>query len=264
MLGWKYFVGNARIFSASVLQPCQSTRFCCSALLLMHVSNQLHRKLVSSFLVCPSLDHRYGHGCGRQMARSWQADLRMTAAAGPNLSVAAAVKCYCHLLFSGFHGLCEAHFLRLNTLCQGRKGPISELLCPVFDWKHLTATGSRAPPQMRYPSALGRLLLFHNGFIFFLRDYNSFTLIVCYLWGRLDAAALISSIQTLVDEIVRWTLLLYFIYVTPNRVVDTRKPAKCSKNCYYRMIVSAVQLMIVSHVSCWLSHKSSPWLFIIQ
>lgn len=156
------------------------------------------------------------------MARSWQVDLRVMAAAGPTISVAAAVKCHCRLLFSGFHGLCETHFLRLNTLCQGRKGPISKLHCLVFDRKHLTANGSRAPPQMRYLSALGRLLLFHNGFIFFIRDYNSFSLIVFVICGEvLDTAAVISGIQTLVDEIVRWTLFLYFNIVALNEVVDT-------------------------------------------
>lgn len=138
------------------------------------------------------------------MARSWQVDLRMVAAAGPTISLAAAAKCHCHLLFSGFHGLCETHFIRLNTLCQGRKGPVLKLLCPVFDRKQLTANGSRAPPQMRYPSALGRLLFFHNGFIFFIRDYNSFTLTVFVICGEgSDAATAISGIQILVDERVR-------------------------------------------------------------
>lgn len=197
------------------------------------------------------------------MARSRQVELRMVAAASPTLSKA-AVKCHWHLLFSGFHGLCEAHFLCFNTLCQGRKGPIWKLLCPVFDRKHLTANGSRAPPHMRYPSALGRLLLFHNGFIFFLRDYNSFTLIICHPWGRLDAAAVISGIHTLVHEIIRWTLFPYFTYVTPNRVVDTSETGEMFQNCYYCMIVSAVQLTIVSHVSCWLSHKCFPRLIRIH
>lgn len=146
------------------------------------------------------------------MATFWQVDLRVVAAAGATISAAAAVKCHRLLLFSGFQRLCETHFLRLNLLCQGRKGPISKLFCLVFDRKHLTANGSRAPPQTRYLSTLSRLLFFHNGFIFFRRDYNSFTLIVFVICGEvLDTAAVISGIHTLVDQIVRWTLFLYFI-----------------------------------------------------
>ena len=44
------------------------------------------------------------------MVRSWQADLRMVAAAGPTPGVAAAGKCHCHLLFSGFHGYVKPIF----------------------------------------------------------------------------------------------------------------------------------------------------------
>lgn len=52
---------------------------------------------------------------------------------------------------------------------------------------------------MRYPSATGRPLLLHSGFIFSIRDYHSFTLIVFVICGDgLDAAAVISGIHTLV------------------------------------------------------------------
>lgn len=87
-----------------------------------------------------------------------------------------------------------------------------------------------APPQMRYPSALGLLLLFHNGFIFSIRDYNSFTLTVFVTCAAgPDAAAVISAFQTLVDEIV--TLFLCFTDVPPNRVGDTNETWTKTYSC---------------------------------
>lgn len=48
------------------------------------------------------------------------------------------VKCHCQLLFCDCHGLCETHFLRLNTFCQGRNDPNSNLSSPVSDRERLT------------------------------------------------------------------------------------------------------------------------------
>ena len=83
------------------------------------------------------------------------------------LSAITAVKCHCQLLFSACHGLCEIHFLCLNTFCQARKDPNSNLLWPVFDREHLTANGCTAWLHLS--------TVFHNGFIFFTLVYSNFT-----------------------------------------------------------------------------------------
>lgn len=86
------------------------------------------------------------------MERFWQVDPGTVAAVVPPVRAAPPVKCHCQLLYLGFRGSYETHFLCLNTFCQGRKGPIWNLLCPALDREHLTANGSVAPSQMRYPS----------------------------------------------------------------------------------------------------------------
>lgn len=108
-----------------------------------------------------------------------------------------------------------------------QSGIFSGLCLTGSVWQPMAAG---APPQMRYLSALGRLLLFHNGFIFSIRDYNSFTLTVFVICAvEPDAVAVISAFQTLVDEIV--TLFLCFTYVPPNRVVDTTETCTKTYSC---------------------------------
>lgn len=115
----------------------------------------------------------------------------------PVSAAAAAVKCHCQLLFLGFHGLCETHFLRLNTLCQGRKGPISKLLCPGFDRKHLKANGSRGSStdeisiSSRPPSAVTQWLHFLYTGLQFLHS----VFVICR--DGSDVAAVISGVKTL-------------------------------------------------------------------
>lgn len=72
---------------------------------------------------------------------------------------------------------------------------------------------------MRYPSATGRPLLLHSGFIFSLWDYHSFTLSVFVICGDgLDAAAVISGNRTLVGMSI-----VCVLDVTPNVAVATRQ-----------------------------------------
>lgn len=115
----------------------------------------------------------------------------------PVRAAAATLKCHCQLLFLGFHGLCETHFLRLNTLCQGRKGPISKLLFPGFDRKHLTANGSRGSStdeisiSSRPPSAVTQWLHFLYTGLQFLHS----VFVICR--DGPGVAAVISGVQTL-------------------------------------------------------------------
>lgn len=99
----------------------------------------------------------------------------MVAAVVPPIRAVTAVKCHCQLLFSGCHGLCEIHFLCLNTFCQARKDPNSNLFWPVFDRKHLTANGWTATSQMRHPSVFGLPTVFYYCFIFFTVVHSDFT-----------------------------------------------------------------------------------------
>lgn len=71
----------------------------------------------------------------------------VVAAVVPLVRAIAAMRCHCQLLLYGCHCSCEIHFLCLNTLCQGRKDPNYNLLCPVFDREHLTANGCLASSQ---------------------------------------------------------------------------------------------------------------------
>lgn len=90
-------------------------------------------------------------------------DHRMVAAQVPLVTATPAVKRHCQSLLCCFHGLCEIHFLCLNTFCQGRKGPMSNFLHPVLTgsiWQQMAAW---LLDRWDIYQLLDCLLLFHNG-----------------------------------------------------------------------------------------------------
>lgn len=89
----------------------------------------------------------------------------MMAAVVPLVRAVTAVKCHCQLLFCGCHGLCEIHFLCLNTFCQERKTQTQIVFAQFLTgsiWQQMAAWPLS---QMRHPSVLGPPAVFHKGFI---------------------------------------------------------------------------------------------------
>lgn len=170
--------------------------------------------LQSKFVSSPNLDHRYNQ-------TGWTSDGEILT--GWPRGGGSSSEMPLSLIVLGFSWLMWNPFSPFEYALSGKKRSSLEASLPSVwqeasdsKWQQGSST-DEISISTRPPSVVPQWLHFLSTGLQFLHS----VFVIC--GEGLDAAAVISGLQTLVDEIVRWTSFLFFTCVTPNRVVDTRE-----------------------------------------